>query len=94
MENNITKGEFELRKNRIFVKGTYNSIATVEVQKNYEDITFKPIIDIEAVANANLLCASKDLLYALQDLTRFCEENNVGAELELANNAIAKALVS
>ena len=92
METNITKGEFETRGNRIFIKDTYKSIATIEVQKNYEDITFKPIEDIEAIANGNLFTASKDLLEALQDLVRFCKENKVGAELEMAEKALEKAL--
>lgn len=92
METNITKGEFETRGNRIFIKDTYKSIATIEVQKNYEDITFKPIEDIEAIANGKLFTASKDLLEALQDLVRFCKENKVGAELEMAEKALEKAL--
>ena len=92
METNITKGEFETRGNRIFIKDTYKSIATIEVQKNYEDITFKLIEDIEAIANGKLFTASKDLLEALQDLVRFCKENKVGAELEMAEKALEKAL--
>lgn len=31
-----------------------------------------------------------EILEALKDLTRFCEENKVGAELELANTVIEK----
>lgn len=29
-----------------------------------------------------------EVLYALKDLVKFCEENNIGAELELARNII------
>ena len=31
----------------------------------------------------------KDLIFALQDLVKFCEENNVGAELELAKEVLS-----
>ena len=33
-----------------------------------------------------------ELLFALQDLVRYCEENENGAELELAHSVINKAL--
>ena len=46
----------------------------------------------EAEANAHLIAAAPELLNALQDLVRFCEDNNVGAELEYAKDAINKAL--
>lgn len=42
--------------------------------------------------NAKLIASSPELLFALQDLVRFCKENNVGAELELAEKALEKAL--
>jgi hypothetical protein len=47
---------------------------------------------IECEANANLYVSAPDLLEALKDLVRYCEENNVGAELELSHSAIEKAL--
>ncbi len=63
----ITPGEWEIRGNTIFVKGTYNKLATVSVQKNYEDRTFKPIQDVEMEANVRLMAASPDLLEALKE---------------------------
>ena len=65
-----TKGNWEVRGNRIFIGCTHKSVATVEVQKNYEDITFKPIKDVEAEANAKLIAAAPDLLLALDELTK------------------------
>lgn len=44
-----------------------------------------------AEANATLISASPDLLDALQDLVKYCEENDNHAELELAKEAIKKA---
>lgn len=53
--DNVTEGEWESRGNKIFVKGTNNSICQVHVQKNYKPITFEPIEDVEAIANQKLL---------------------------------------
>lgn len=97
MKTNFTDGEFEMRGNRIFVKDTFNSIATIHVQKNYEDITFKPIEDVEAIANGKLFVASKDLLESLQDLVWLVEQGATIEELQesisfKAKKAIKKAL--
>ena len=46
----------------------------------------------ENLNDQRLIAASPLLLNALQDLVRFCEENNVGAELELAYEAINAAV--
>ena len=62
MENLHTKGDWELRGNRIFIKGTYKSIATIEVQNNFDIVKFKSVKDIEQIANSNLILNSPDLL--------------------------------
>lgn len=62
MEFKGTDKDFELRGNKIFVKGSFKTIATIHVQKNYEEITFKPIEDVEANANAKLLLNSLKML--------------------------------
>ena len=46
----------------------------------------------ENLNDQRLIAASPLLLNALQDLVKFCEENNVGAELELAYEAINEAV--
>ena len=46
----------------------------------------------ENLNDQRLIAASPLLLNALQDLVRFCEENNVGTELELAYEAINAAV--
>ena len=43
--------------------------------------------------DAYLIAAAPELLEALQDLVKYCEDNNVGAELELAKNVIDKAIM-
>jgi hypothetical protein len=94
----VTDGEFEMRGNRIFVKGTYKSIATIEVQKNHKDITFEPIPDVEAIANGKLFTASKHLLEALQHGLRLAnslpnkESIAVKLFIRAADKAIQKTL--
>jgi len=46
----------------------------------------------ENLNDQRLIATSPLLLDALQDLVKFCEENNTGAELELAYDAINKAV--
>ena len=55
-----TKGEWELRGNKIFIKDTYKSIATVSIQKAWDERS-NPIEDVEAKANARLIAAAPEL---------------------------------
>lgn len=56
------------------------------------DETICEIEDInEWKANAKLIAAAPELLEALRDLTKYCQENDTGAELEFALDAIKKA---
>lgn len=73
----FTPGEWELRGNRVFVKGKYISIADVHIQNNH-DKNFNKIRDVEAEANANLIASSKSLYFGLIE-TR----NNLFRQLEL-----------
>ena len=43
--------------------------------------------------DAVLIANAPETLDALKDLVRFCEENNVGAELEYARDAIKNAIM-
>lgn len=95
-----TKGSWELRGSRIFIKDTFLSIAEVHVQSNYELVTFKPKQDLEAIANAKLIASAPDLLKALSDIIESID-NDFGAfkgvdkeslYIKHAKQAIEKAL--
>ena len=72
-----TKGEWTVRGNVIFVNDSYRSIATVHVQKNYENITFKPIEDVEAIANAKLISQAPSMYEAIKDILDTFDEPGV-----------------
>lgn len=61
-----TKGEWEIRGNRIFLKGKSKSIATIHIVDSW-DKSFNPIQDVEAEANAKLLNASPDMYEAIKE---------------------------
>lgn len=63
-----TKGNWNVRGNKIFIDDTYRSVATVHVVKNYKDITFEPIEDVEAIANAKLIADAPNLLAVLNQI--------------------------
>ena len=82
-----TTGEWELRGNKIFVKGTYNSIAIVCIQKAWDNMA-RPIRDYEAEANQQLLCSAPKLLEALRhikELGGFKSDGQIG---KIINDAI------
>ena len=43
--------------------------------------------------DAYLIASAPELLEALQDLVRYCEDNNVGAILDMAKRAIDKSIM-
>ncbi len=43
--------------------------------------------------DGHLIAAAPELLEALQDLVKFCKDNEVGAVLDLAEEAINKAIL-
>ena len=88
-----TKGDWFCRGDKYFVLESKNTDETVVCgYPTIATINTTFINQAEAEANKNLLVNSKLLLEALQDLVKFCKENEVGAELELAENVINKAL--
>lgn len=75
MEFKGSKGTWNIRDNKLFVDDTYKSICTVHVQSNYEEITFKPKVDVEANANALLISKSPELLDRLNKLVYMIEND-------------------
>lgn len=65
------------------IKEGYRLIACISPWSKHDDID---------IANAKLIATAPELLESLQDLVKFCQDNQVGAELELAQSAINKAL--
>ncbi len=57
-----TQGEWEIRGNTIFIKDSYNKLATVSVQKDL--LNFKAI-DEEQIANTKIMAMSPRLLKSL-----------------------------
>ena len=79
----ITKGDWELLQDEYWcevqVKNPLKSICAIN--SNIEE--FK--------ANGKLISNASKLFEALQDLVRYCEDNNVGAELEFAKDVLLKS---
>ena len=58
-----TKGKWKLIGNKVVKEdNNYNGIALVLVQKNYKDITFEPIPDVEAEANAQIIVEAGNVM--------------------------------
>ena len=90
-----TKGKWEIRANKIFVKDTYKSVAIVTVQDNFDIQKFKAIEDVEQIANAKLIAAAPYLLEALNELVGDLEgevlSTSINDTIKKAINAINKA---
>lgn len=79
----ITKGDWELLQDEYWcevqIKNPLKSVCAIN--SNIEE--FK--------SNGKLISNAPKLFEALQDLVRYCEENNVGAELEFAKDVLLKS---
>ena len=79
----ITKGDWELLQDEYWcevqIKNPLKSLCAIN--SNIEE--FK--------ANGKLISNAPKLYEALQDLVRYCEDNNVGAELEFAKDVLLKS---
>lgn len=61
IESKLPETEFELRGNRLFKPGTYNTVADISVQRNFELNSFHKITDVESNMYANLFTQSPKL---------------------------------
>lgn len=79
----ITKGKWEFYQKEhwceVQIKEPLKSICAIN--SNIEE--FK--------ANGKLISNASKLYEALKDLVRYCEDNNVGAELEFAKDVLLKS---
>lgn len=77
------KGRWEVRGNKIFIEGTYKSVCTSHVVKNYKDITFEPIEDVEQIANALLISKAPEMLEMLNHLYNDLKQGALPNEKEI-----------
>ncbi len=77
-----TPGQWYPHDNVILIKGKTSRVAIVSVCKNYEDVTFKPIRDIEMEANAALMANAPALLKALEEMSRCFNPNSTASQSE------------
>jgi hypothetical protein len=96
MENRYTSAPWELRGNKVFAEKTYNSIAIICVQENFDHQKWKPKEDVEAIANGKLIAAAPELLEALEKVNNtlkpLIKGNPCSTELmNIINAAIEKA---
>lgn len=93
MENNYTKGRWKQRGNTIFIDDTFRSIANIHVIKNYKDVTFEPIVDNEAYANAKLICNAPLMYEAINNILETINEGGTGiVNIEWIKNRLENSL--
>ena len=91
MEFKGTKGNWlSVQRNRVIYITNKDMVLVCELDFTPTDGFFQPIPEA-VLFNSKLITSAPDILFALKDLVKYCEENNVGAELELAKDAINKA---
>lgn len=82
MEFKGTQGKWEVRGNKLFIEDTYKSVATIHVVKNYKDVTFEPIEDVEQIANALLISKAPEMLDMIKELTELKSSSFLLDELQ------------
>lgn len=95
-----SQGQWKSRGNKVFIGDSYKGVCTVDVQKNYEDITFKPIEDVEQIANSKLICAAPEMLEVLKKLEKHLDLGMRGGDAsssdfdiwKLCSDTIKKAI--
>ena len=89
MEFKGTKGEWEyestMYSNRKAINSLYNKNKHTVIESYIDNVD-------ESEANAQLIATAPELLKALQDLVRYCDEWDCHADLQFAEETINKAL--
>lgn len=102
IKSKYTREPWEVRGNVIFIEGTYRSIATISVVKNWDQQSGKTIEDHEQIANTKLIAAAPDLLRELIIANNFVKsmanrlpegewKEIMGAGISMMESAIKKA---
>ena len=72
-----TTGEVEIKGNKLYVKDTFDRVATVSKINSYDKLTFKPKIDIEMEANVQLIADAFTVRQKIDwDLPELLEQRN------------------
>lgn len=61
-------------------------------KKNYEDITFKPIEDVEANANAEIICKAPIMYEAIQEILSELESTEGFVNVDWIKNRLNESI--
>lgn len=86
-----SQGKWNKRGNVIFIDDSYRSVATIHVVKNYKDVTFEPIVDAEAEANADIICKAPQMYEAIKEVLSLFDGNGT-ANIEWIKARLADAV--